>query len=245
MYDKILAETGNHEKTLEVIQAEYCKIKKAALQNQSLLALLDPKLLSGDDIISSKKTDIAGAAAAAASGAVEGSSEVFAAASAMAAASNGEANISTQPELEKKQKANKSALQECPICMDMCPDVQRLKHANDSTMSASLKAATANHKACAACRKQMVTRNQKCPWCREDVVWRSVFGFLDGLKKDIGKAHTPDELADLMTHWQEYEMMRSTADVLVFAGHMVHDVTLCKHLDRVITGESRKTSVYL
>ena len=32
-----------------------------------------------------------------------------------------------------------------------------------------------------------VMRNQKCPWCREDVVWRSVFGFLDGLKKNIGK----------------------------------------------------------
>lgn len=50
LYDKILAETGNHEKTLEVIQAEYCKIKKAALQNQSLLALLDPKAISADDV---------------------------------------------------------------------------------------------------------------------------------------------------------------------------------------------------
>lgn len=240
LYDKILAETGNHEKTLEVIQAEYCKMKKAALQNQSLLALLDPKVITADDagkaiidnIISSKKTDTAGAAAAL--GAVEVQSESFTAAAAVAAPSKGEAKFSANPELKTKQKASKSALQECPICMDMCPDVQRLQHANDSTMSPSLKAATAGHKACAACRKQMVSRNQKCPWCRQDVVWRSVFGFLDNLKKDIGKAHTPDELADLMTHWQEYEMMRSTADVLIFAGHMVHDVTLCKHLDRVI-----------
>lgn len=46
LYEKIFAETGNHDKTLEVIKAEYVKIKKTALQNQSLLAQLNPKTIS-------------------------------------------------------------------------------------------------------------------------------------------------------------------------------------------------------
>ena len=135
---------------------------------------------------SSKKIDAAGATAAA--DPVELPVETFAPS---AVPSKGTTKVSAKPELNKKQKANKSALQECPICMDMCPDVQRLKvrlissfvyarlalvpdskvipqqfsdeycdihyqHANDSKMSVSVKAATASHKACAACRKQMV-----------------------------------------------------------------------------------------
>ncbi len=48
-------------------------------------------------------------------------------------------------------------------------------------------------------------------------MWKQVFGFLDSLKKAVGKANKPDELANLMGTWQEYEMCRSKDDVVLFA----------------------------
>ena len=50
----------------------------------------------------------------------------------------------------------------------------------------------------------MLENNQGCPWCRDEVVWKEVFGFLDGLKGQIGAAANPDQLADLMGKWEIY-----------------------------------------
>ena len=58
--------------------------------------------------------------------------------------------------------------------------------------------------------------------------------FLDGIKKNIGIAHKPDTLADLMSQWQIYEVTRSNSDVILFARDMVEDVAMCAHLDRCI-----------
>merc|ERR1712232_340109 len=84
------------------------------------------------------------------------------------------------------------------------------------------------------CRAQLVYKNQSCPWCRGQMEWQDLFGFLDGLKGAVGRANNPDELAELMSLWQEYEMTRSLADVRCFARDMVEDVTLCAHLDRAL-----------
>jgi hypothetical protein len=66
------------------------------------------------------------------------------------------------------------------------------------------------------------------------MVWQELFGFLDGLKSNISKANQPDELADLMGNWQEYEMTRPLLDVRKFASDMVEDVALSAHLEKVI-----------
>jgi len=70
--------------------------------------------------------------------------------------------------------------------------------------------------------------NQGCPWCRDEVVWREVFGMLDGLKASVKKANEPQSLAGLMTFWQEFEMTRTRSDVIRFARDMICDDTLAK-----------------
>jgi len=120
-----------------------------------------------------------------------------------------------------------AALEECPICTEMKPDVKQLKHANSELN-------VRDHKACASCREQMFNNNQSCPWCRDNVVWRQIFNFLDGLKGNIKKAKNPDQLADLMARWEEYELTRPLTDVLAFTKNMVQDIALCRHLDRAM-----------
>ena len=81
-------------------------------------------LLARYQFFSPEKDDQVGAAAAAA-----GDVEVITHAAAAAAAVPSEATnaVATKPEPEKTWKAKKNTLQECPICMEMCPEVQRLK----------------------------------------------------------------------------------------------------------------------
>lgn len=121
-----------------------------------------------------------------------------------------------------------AAQEECPICCEICTDVQTLVHEHHPKRDVS------SHRACAKCREQMVARNQSCPWCRDNMVWQELFGFLDGLKSNMKKAQQPDELADLMGTWQEYELTRPLVDVRRFASDMVEDVALSAHLDRVL-----------
>mmetsp|Transcript_110826 Transcript_110826/g.203209 ORF Transcript_110826/g.203209 Transcript_110826/m.203209 type:complete len:919 (+) Transcript_110826:61-2817(+) len=123
--------------------------------------------------------------------------------------------------------------EECPICLEMRSDVELLLHASKP------KGDVSKHRACALCREQMVQKNQSCPWCRDDMVWQDVFGFLDTLKSDISVAAQPDELADLMGKWQEYEMTRSLPDVRKFASDMIQDIALCAHLDRVLANGNK------
>lgn len=80
----------------------------------------------------------------------------------------------------------------------------------------------------------MLHKGQSCPWCRDEVVWREVLGFLDTLKLQVGGASSPNQLADLMTKWEEYERTRTRSDVLLFARDMATDVAITSHLDRAI-----------
>merc|ERR1712072_1292546 len=80
--------------------------------------------------------------------------------------------------------------EECPICYEVCTDVQQLLHECSGSRDVS------SHRACQKCRQQMLERNQSCPWCRDNMVWQELFGFLDGLKKNISQANKPDDLAD-------------------------------------------------
>ena len=133
----------------------------------------------------------------------------------------------------KKKKS--SVAVECPICMEICPDVETLPHAGSKTLTRTNSGRNIeSHKACGTCRAKMLKHNQKCPWCRDEVVWKVVLDFLDGIKKNIGIAHNPDTLADLMSQWQIYEVTRSNSDVILFARDMVEDVAMCAHLDRCI-----------
>lgn len=127
----------------------------------------------------------------------------------------------------KIQMKGSATLEECPICNEMQPDVKQLNHAT-SVLNVQ------NHKACGDCREQMFENNQSCPWCRDNVVWRQIFNFLDGLKGNIKKAKNPDQLADLMARWEEYELTRPLTDVLAFTKNMVQDIALCRHLDRAM-----------
>jgi hypothetical protein len=60
------------------------------------------------------------------------------------------------------------------------------------------------------------------------MVWQTVFGFLDGLKKGA-RGYQPgqhNQLADLMGTWQEYEMTRTQSDVRLFAKDMAMDAAI-------------------
>ena len=123
--------------------------------------------------------------------------------------------------------------EECPICFEFRATIEPLPHVGGGAAGLSKSNRdVSSHRACEECRAQLVAKNQRCPWCRDEVVWNDVFGFLDGLKGDIGKANDPDSLADLMAKWEEYELTRSNSDVIAFARDMVTDDRLCAHLDR-------------
>lgn len=117
---------------------------------------------------------------------------------------------------------------ECPICFELRHDVEVLQHASAAGRNVS------SHRACGACRQEMLHKGQSCPWCRDEVVWREVLGFLDTLKLQVGGASSPNQLADLMTKWEEYERTRTRSDVLLFARDMATDVAITSHLDRAI-----------
>jgi len=65
-------------------------------------------------------------------------------------------------------------------------------------------------------------------------MWKDIFGFLDGLKGDMKKAGSPDQLADLMARWQVYEMTRGNADVTRFARDLLEDPSVATMLDKAI-----------
>ena len=141
-----------------------------------------------------------------------------------------------------------AALEECLICMEEVPaaDISPLAHAGgiggggEAVPIARSKSGrdVSEHKACGKCREAMLLANQPCPWCRDEVVWNQVFGFLDTIKGEVGKAANPDQLADLMAQWEIYEMTRSNSDVLLFARDMIQDRGLAKHLDKAIKGNA-------
>ena len=117
----------------------------------------------------------------------------------------------------------------CPICCSECFDVRVLVHSSSASA-----ASISSHKACATCRATLLARNQRCPFCRDEVVWSSVFNFLDGIKDSIDSAASPDELANLVGMWQEFELTRSRSDCLLFARDMIEDGRLATHLGSAI-----------
>mmetsp|Transcript_58379 Transcript_58379/g.125432 ORF Transcript_58379/g.125432 Transcript_58379/m.125432 type:complete len:331 (-) Transcript_58379:88-1080(-) len=149
---------------------------------------------------------------------------------------NAGAAIPMQATSEEKQEQQLAGdMEECPICYEQRGDVVQLVHVGGEAASRSKGGFdVSSHRACARCRQQLVEKNQRCPWCRDHMEWQDIFGFLDGLKGAVGRASRPDELADLMSRWQEYEMTRSKADVRTFARDIVEDIALCAHLDRMI-----------
>ena len=72
----------------------------------------------------------------------------------------------------------------CPICEEERTDVQMLEHAPSAHAGGDIS----SHQACADCRAAMVRTGGSCPWCRSEIVWQNLFGFLDGLKDNIGAA---------------------------------------------------------
>jgi hypothetical protein len=120
-------------------------------------------------------------------------------------------------------------LEECPICAEDKSDVAPLAH------SAAAAGDVSSHKACGECRATLLARNQRCPFCRTEVVWSSAFGFLESLKGSIGAAGNPDELANLIGMWQEFELTRSKSDVLLFARDMIEDRRLVTQMDRALS----------
>lgn len=72
------------------------------------------------------------------------------------------------------------------------------------------------------------------------MVWQTVFGVLDGLK---GAARgyrdgQHDELANLMTMWQEYEMCRTKSDICLFAREMATDPAVVARLEGALIASS-------
>lgn len=139
--------------------------------------------------------------------------------------------VSSKENEEKDSKFGDEDLEECPICMEETRGVRVLPHKSSSGLNIS------SHRACQSCQAAMLQRNQSCPWCREGVLWRNVYGFLDALKTRIGKANSADELANLMSAWQQYEMTRSRDDVLLFAADMAQDVALARCLDKAFESD--------
>ena len=60
--------------------------------------------------------------------------------------------------------------------LEMRDDVELLEHAT------SIRGDISDHVACGYCRANMIRTNASCPWCRTEMVWRNLYGFLDGLK---------------------------------------------------------------
>lgn len=137
------------------------------------------------------------------------------------------ASVTTQPEDPSPETKSQT---DCPICYSASSDVEPLPH---KTISGNV----ASHQACRKCREELVKRNSPCPWCRTEMVWQTVFGVLDGLK---GAARgyrdgQHDELANLMTMWQEYEMCRTKSDICLFAKEMATDPAVVARLEGALT----------
>mmetsp|Transcript_11650 Transcript_11650/g.20401 ORF Transcript_11650/g.20401 Transcript_11650/m.20401 type:complete len:343 (-) Transcript_11650:172-1200(-) len=124
----------------------------------------------------------------------------------------------------------------CPICSEMRDDVELLEHATN------IKGDISDHQACGYCRANMIRTNASCPWCRTEMVWRNLYGFLDGLKGSIGgsaaKGTDHQSLANLLTFWQEYEMTRSRSDLAQFAKDLCTDSSLAAHVKRGLEQQS-------
>eukprot|EP00413_Alexandrium_margalefii_P004424 CAMPEP_0204521724 /NCGR_PEP_ID=MMETSP0661-20131031/5939_1 /ASSEMBLY_ACC=CAM_ASM_000606 /TAXON_ID=109239 /ORGANISM="Alexandrium margalefi, Strain AMGDE01CS-322" /LENGTH=277 /DNA_ID=CAMNT_0051527341 /DNA_START=17 /DNA_END=846 /DNA_ORIENTATION=- len=130
-------------------------------------------------------------------------------------------------------EATAGVLEECPICYTVARDVERLPHkeaAGDVSM----------HRACCRCREELVKRNASCPWCRTEMVWQTVFGFLDDLKKGARgyQEGQHNQLADLMGTWQEYEMSRTQSDIRLFAREMASDAAIAARINGALAGRS-------
>lgn len=129
-----------------------------------------------------------------------------------------------------------AVLKMCPICSEMRDDVELLEHAT------SIQGDISDHQACGYCRANMIRTNASCPWCRTEMVWRNLYGFLDGLKGTIGgsaaKGTDHQSLANLLTFWQEYEMTRSRSDLGQFAKDLCTDSSLASHVKRGLEQQS-------
>lgn len=126
---------------------------------------------------------------------------------------------------------------QCPICNEQRDDVEMLEHAGEITGDIR------EHCACGYCRANMIRTNSSCPWCRSEMVWRNLYGFLDGMKAGIGSAASSGEndhqsLANLLAHWQEYEMCRSKSDIQMFARDLCTDTSLTEHVTRGLGNKS-------
>eukprot|EP00613_Pedinella_sp_CCMP2098_P001527 CAMPEP_0171624426 /NCGR_PEP_ID=MMETSP0990-20121206/18614_1 /TAXON_ID=483369 /ORGANISM="non described non described, Strain CCMP2098" /LENGTH=401 /DNA_ID=CAMNT_0012190977 /DNA_START=25 /DNA_END=1230 /DNA_ORIENTATION=+ len=129
--------------------------------------------------------------------------------------------------------SSSASTQICPICSEDKDDVQTLEHASGQEGQGNLS----EHAACGECRASMIRTNSSCPWCRSEMVWRNLYGFLNGFKTSIGGAsHQQDHqgLANLLTHWQEFEMTRSRSDLSSFARDLCTDSSLAQHTARGI-----------
>jgi len=123
--------------------------------------------------------------------------------------------------------------EDCPICYSRARDVEPLPH-KESAGDVSL------HRACRKCREELVKRNASCPWCRTEMVWQTVFGFLDGLKKGaVGyQEGQHNRLADLMGTWQEYEITRTQSDIRLFAREMASDPAIGARIQGALASKS-------
>mmetsp|Transcript_70116 Transcript_70116/g.121392 ORF Transcript_70116/g.121392 Transcript_70116/m.121392 type:complete len:301 (+) Transcript_70116:87-989(+) len=126
--------------------------------------------------------------------------------------------------------ASSRPAEECPICLASSCDVELLPHKE-------ARGDVSQHRACQKCREELVNRNASCPWCRTEMVWQTVFGFLDGLKKGTRgyRDGQHNELAGLMAQWQEYEMCRTQSDVKLFAREMVSDPAIAARIDGALS----------
>lgn len=72
------------------------------------------------------------------------------------------------------------------------------------------------------------------------MVWQTVFGMLDGLKGATSgyRDGQHDELANLMTMWQEYEMCRTKSDISLFAKEMATDAAVVARLEGAVASSS-------
>eukprot|EP00949_MAST-11_sp_MAST-11-sp1_P001521 g1521.t1 len=125
---------------------------------------------------------------------------------------------------------------ECPICFEIKHDIEILPHEGGGVGRAQDGRDISSHRACKACREDMRGKDTSCPWCRDRVVWDKVISILDGLKSEVGRSSNPDQLANLMTLWEEFELTRPNSDVVRFAKDMISDDSLSKHVQRAIDG---------
>lgn len=138
------------------------------------------------------------------------------------------------PEKKAKAASATNEIDMCPICNEERSDIEMLTHASTNGGDIS------SHRACASCRENMIISNSSCPWCRSEMVWKNLYGFLDGFKGHIGGRHERDHqgLANLLTYWQEFEVSRSRSDLHAFARDLCTDSSLAQHVQRGISNRS-------